>query len=172
MGKKSIKENKSIFQLSREDAGMTRAEASEAMEYVSESRIEKYESGKSPVQPDEVLAMARAYKKPSLCNYYCSHECPIGREYVPEIEIKSLEQIVLKMLATLNDLEKAKDRFIEISTDGEISDDELADFARIETGVEEISMAADSLSLWISNTIASGKIDAAKLDKARKAVRK
>ena len=42
MGKKSTRENKSVFQLSREEAGMTRAEASEAMEFVSESRIEKY----------------------------------------------------------------------------------------------------------------------------------
>ena len=172
MGKKSTRENKSVFQLSREEAGMTRAEASEAMEFVSESRIEKYESRKSPVQPEEVLAMEKAYKKPSLCNYYCSHECPIGQEYVPEIEIKGLKQIVLKLLATMNTLEKAKDRFIEISADGEITDDELTDFARIESGIEQISMAADSLSLWVSNTIASGKIDADKLDKARKEIQK
>ncbi|MDD6666401.1 MAG: hypothetical protein PUE58_00295 [Lachnospiraceae bacterium] len=56
MGKKSIKENKSIYQISLEEAGMTREEASEAMEYVSDSRIEKFESGKSPVQPEEVIS--------------------------------------------------------------------------------------------------------------------
>ena len=80
MGKKSTRENKSIYQLAREEADMTREEASESMQFVSDSRIEKYESGKSPVQPDEVLAMAKAYKKPALCNYYCSHDCPIGQE--------------------------------------------------------------------------------------------
>ena len=58
MGKKSVKEDKSIYQLAREEADMTRAEASEAMAFVSESRIEKYVSGRSPVQPEEVLAMA------------------------------------------------------------------------------------------------------------------
>ena len=131
MGKKSVKEDKSIYQLAREEADMTRAEASEAMDFVSESRIEKYESGRSPVQPEEVLAMARAYKKPGLCNYYCSHECPIGQEYVPEVEVKELAQIVLKTLSSMNSLEKAKDRLIEITADGEISDDELMDFARI-----------------------------------------
>ena len=89
MGKKSTRENKSIYQLAREEANMTRAEASEKMQFVSGSRIEKYESGKSSVQPDEVLAMARAYKKPELCNYYCSHECPIGQEYVPEARPES-----------------------------------------------------------------------------------
>ncbi len=28
--------------------------------------------------------MADCYKNPALCNYFCSHECPIGIEYVPE----------------------------------------------------------------------------------------
>lgn len=172
MGKKSTRDNKSIYQTSREDAGMTREEASEAMGFVSDSRIEKFETGKSPVQPEEVLAMAEAYKKPSLCNYYCSHECPIGQEYVPEVKVKELSQIVLQMLATMNSLEKAKDRFIEITADGEISEDELADFAKIEQGVEQISMAADSLVLWVNNTIASGKIDEEKLEAARRTLGK
>ena len=172
MGKKSTRDNKSIYQISREEAGMTREEASEVMQFVSDSRIEKYETGKSPVQPEEVMAMAKAYKKPSLCNYYCSHECPIGQEYVPEVKVKELSQIVLQMLATMNSLEKAKDRFIEITADGKISEDEFADFAKIEKGVEEISMAADSLSLWVNNTIAFGKIDEEKLGAARKALGK
>jgi len=172
LGKKSTRDNKSIYQTSREDAGMTREEASEAMGFVSDSRIEKFETGKSPVQPEEVLAMAKVYKKPSLCNYYCSHECPIGQEYVPEVKVKELSQIVLQMLATMNSLEKAKDRFIEITADGEISEDELADFAKIEQGVEQISMAADSLVLWVNNTIASGKIDEEKLEAARRTLGK
>lgn len=172
MGKKSTKEDKSIYQASREEAGLTRAEASEAMGFVSESRIEKFESGKSPVQPEEVLAMSKAYKKPGLCNYYCSHECPIGAEYVPEVKAQDLPQITLQMLSTINALEREKDRLIDITADGEISEDELADFAKIEEGVEQISMAADSLSLWINNMIASGRIDGAKLEEARNAIRK
>ena len=151
---------------------MTREEASEAMLFVSDSRIEKYESGKSPVQPEEVLAMEKAYKKPGLCNYYCSHECPIGQEYVPEVKINGLANIVLKTLASMNSLDKAKDRFIEITADGEISEDELADFVKIQDGIEEISMAAESLSLWVSSMVASGKIDEEKLEEVRKALKK
>lgn len=170
MGKRSIKEDKNIYQLSREEAEMTREEASAAMEFVSPSRIEKYENESSPVHPEEVLAMAKAYKKPALCNYYCSHECPIGQEFVPEVKVKNLAQIVLQMLATMNSLEKAKDRFIEITADGEIADEELLDFAKIEKGIDQIGMAADSLELWVNNMLASGKIDEKKLDEARKEV--
>ena len=172
MGKKSTRENKSIDQLAREEADMTRAEASEKMQFVSDSRIEKYESGKSPVQPDEVLAMARAYKKPELCNYYCSHECPIGQEYVPEVKTGELAQIVLKMLASMNSLEKLKNCLIEITADGEISIDEIEDFARIESGIEEIAMAADALTLWKENMMASGRIDAERLAKVRKLIKR
>ena len=167
MGKRSIKEDKNIWQRSREEAGLTRAAASEAMGFISDSRIEKYESGKSPVQPDEVMAMGKAYKKPGLCNYYCSHECPIGQEYVPEIKVQDLAQIVLQTVATMNTLEKAKERFIEITADGEISDDELEDFARIENGIEEIAMASDALTLWLDSMVASGEINKEKLEKAR-----
>ena len=168
MGKRSIKENKNIYQQLREEAGLTREEAADALGFISESRIEKFESGKSPVHPEEVLAMARAYRKPALCNYYCSHECPIGQEYIPEVKVRDLAQIVLQTLSTMNSLDKAKNRFIEITADGQISEDEFTDFVRIENGIKEIGLAADSLTLWMENMIASGKIDREKLEKARK----
>ena len=97
MGKKSIREDKNIFQLAREEAGLTRAQASEKLVFVSESRIEEYESGKSEVHPEEVLAMAKAYRKPMLCNYYCSKMCPIGKENVPEIKMKDLNANDIEM---------------------------------------------------------------------------
>lgn len=69
MGRKSVKENKNEYQLAREEANLTRAQAAELMQFVSESRIEKIESEKSEPHPDEILAMADAYKKPALCNF-------------------------------------------------------------------------------------------------------
>ncbi|MEE1518094.1 MAG: helix-turn-helix transcriptional regulator, partial [Lachnospiraceae bacterium] len=105
MGRKSTKENKNIYQLSREDAALTREAAADALGFISADRIEKIESEKSMPHPDEILAMADCYKKPTLCNYYCSHECPIGQEYVPEIKVKDLSQITLEVLAALNTLD-------------------------------------------------------------------
>ena len=102
MGRKSTKQNKNIYQTSREEAGYTRESAAELLEFISSDRIEKIESERSLPHPDEILAMAEGYKNPSLCNYYCSHECPIGQEYVPEVQFKELSQITLEMLASLN----------------------------------------------------------------------
>ena len=168
MGRKSTKENKNIYQISREKNNLTREQASELMEFVSPDRIEKIENEKSQPHPDEVLAMAKHYKTPMLCNYYCSQACPIGQQYVPTVPSKELSQIVLEMLASLNSIDKRKNRLIEITADGEISDDELADFATIQKELEQISLIVDSLSLWIENTIASGKIDPEKLKETRK----
>lgn len=170
MGKKSIREDKNIFQLAREKAGLTRAQASEKLVFVSESRIEKYESGKSEVHPEEVLAMAKAYRKPMLCNYYCSKMCPIGKENVPEIKMKDLAQIVLNTLATLNSLEDEKDRLIEITADSQVSEDELSDFVRIQRGIEQIALASDSLSMWMNQMVASGQIDEKRLAQAKAAL--
>ena len=62
MGRKSIKENKNIYQISRENMEYSRALASEKLQYISADRIEKIESEKTLPHPDEVLAMAECYK--------------------------------------------------------------------------------------------------------------
>lgn len=159
MGRKSTKENKNIYQTSREELGYTRAEAAQKLGFISADRIEKIESEKTLPHPEEILAMADCYKAPSLCNYFCSHECPIGQEYVPEIKAKELSQITLEMLAALNNLAKRKERLVEITVDGEITEDEISDFVVIQEELDKMSLIIDSLNLWVSNTIAAGKLD-------------
>lgn len=163
MGKKSIKENKTIYQLHREALNLTREAASNQMDCISADRIEKIESQKSLPHPDEILTMAECYKAPNLCNYFCSHECPIGQKNVPPIKMKDLSQIVLEMLATLNILENDKNRFIEITADGAIDDSEIEDFVSIQEKLNRISMVANTLQLWVEQTIADGIIDKEKL---------
>ena len=82
MGKQSTRENKTIYQLCREAAGLTRAEASEKMDAVSDSKIEKFEYETQEPTPYDILQMADAYKRPDLCNYYCSHKCEIGQRAI------------------------------------------------------------------------------------------
>jgi hypothetical protein len=168
MGKKSIKENKNIYFETRDKLGLSRAQASELMEGISESSLEKMETGKTSIYPEDVVLMAKAYKRPDLCNYYCTHECAIGKNSVPEVKISSLSEIVLGMLSSLNSLERQKDRLIEITADGEISDDELSDFASIQNQLEHIDATVEALKLWVKGTIAEGKINKEKLDAFKK----
>lgn len=159
MGKKSVKENKNIYQLSREECELTREQAAEKMIFVSSDRIEKIENERSFPHPDEIMAMAECYKKPSLPNYYCSHECPIGQKYIPEVKEKELSQITLEVLSSLNTLEQAKSRLVEITVDGQISKDEYADFARIKEELDSIALTISSLRLWLDKKISEGIVD-------------
>ena len=160
MGRKSVRENKNVYQTAREELGLTREAAEELLEVVSSDRIEKIESEKTLARPDEVLRMAECYKKSELCNYYCSHECPIGEKYVQPVEMKDLSQITLEVLSNLNILEKEKSRLIEITVDGVISEDEKEDFELIKQRLDEMAKTISSLSLWADNAVNTGKIKA------------
>ena len=161
MARVSTKVNKNLYQRTREAMGLTRETASELLESVTPERIEKIENERSLPHPDEVLVMAEKYKKPELCNYYCSRQCPIGQRYVPEIQTKELSQIVLEMLASLNSMRHRQERLIEITVDGRISDEELEDFFRIQEELERISVTVETLQLWSERMLANGAIDAA-----------
>ena len=164
MARASTRENKTIYQTTRENLKLSREAAEELLETVSAERIEKIESRRTLPHPDEVLIMAEKYKQPDLCNYYCARQCPIGQQYVPEVKIKDLSPIVLEMLASLNAMQKKKERLIEITVDGKISGDELADFVFIQKELERISIAVETLQLWSERMLATGAIDQAKYD--------
>ena len=140
MGRASTRENKNIYQTTREAMHLTREAAGELLESIPPERIEKIENERSLPHPDEVLTMAEKYKQPGLCNYY--------------------SQIVLEMLASLNSMNRRKDRLIEITADGVISDDELEDFIRIREELERISIAVETLQLWSERMLATGAINA------------
>ena len=159
MGRVSTKENKNRYQLIREELGLSREKASELLETISPERLEKIENERSEPHPDEVLLMSQRYRKPSLCNYYCSNQCPIGQEYVPEVQVKELSSIVLEMLASLNSVHKQKDRLIEIAADGKITTDEIDDFIAIQEELERISITVETLQLWAERMLANGVID-------------
>ena len=141
MGKQSTRENKTIYQICREEAGLTRSEASEKMTAVSDSKIEKFEYEMQDPTPYDIIQMADAYKRPDLCNYFCSHKCEIGHRYVPEVEVSDLSDIILETIASLNEINPLTTRLIQIARDGKIS-----------KKLDEISLAVDSLNLWVDKT--------------------
>ncbi len=167
MARRSVKEKKNIYQRTREALGLTREEASQLLQTMSPERIEKIENERADPHPDEVLLMSDRYKRPELCNHYCARQCPIGRLYVPEIQVKDLSQIVLETLASLNAMQKRKDRLIEITVDGRITGDELRDFVFIQEELERISIAVETLQLWCEKMLDTGAIEAEQYQRYR-----
>ena len=163
MGRISTKENKTVYQLARDNLELSREKASE-LTGIEPYRIERIENEKMEPDPWDVVSMANAYGQPELCNHYCANECPIGRKYVPEIKIKDLSQVILEMLASLNSMQKRQERLIEITADGVNANDELEYFIHIQEELERISVTVETLQLWTERMIATGKIDLKKYE--------
>ena len=161
MGKRSVKENKNVYQLSRERQGLSREAAGEALVHVSPERIEKIESGRSAPHPDEVLAMEHGYCDPELSNYYCTHECPIGMKYTPEARLRELPQLTVELLSALNAMQEEKDRLIDISVDGRVNDFERRRFDAILLKLTRLESAIRGVRIWIEHAAQSGKLDEA-----------
>ena len=158
MGRISTKKQKTVYQTAREELDLSREKASE-LTYLEPYRIERIENEKMEETPWDVIAMADAYKKPELCNYYCSQKCPIGEKYTPEIKVKDLSQVVLELLASLNSMRNKQERLIQITADGAIGKDELEDFVYIQKELEKISVTVETLQFWTERMLATGKID-------------
>lgn len=153
------KENDNIYFLTRKNLGLTREKAVELFDTISVDRLERIENEKAIPNPSEVKEMAKKYKAIQLCNYYCTHQCEIGQEFIEEIKMKDLSQIVLETLASLNSISDKRNRLIEITVDGKITGDEIKDFIKIKKELEKISATVDSLKLWTEQTLSNGLIN-------------
>ena len=151
MGKRSVKENKNVYQLSRERRALSREAASAEMIYVSPDRIEKIESGRSAPHPDEVLSMEKCYRDPELSNYFCTHECPIGMKYEPEASLRELPHTAMELLSALGALEGEKDRLIAIAADATVSEDERPAFDAIREKLTRLETAIRAMRIWIEH---------------------
>ena len=150
MGRKSTKSNKNIYQQTREDLGYSRKKVEDDTDgMLPEHRLEKIENGTSLARPDEIIQMADLYNCPEICNHYCANECEIGSRYVPRVDtVNELPQITLELLSCLNALNKDKDRMIDISADGIISDSEREDFEKVKDHLAEMELSIQALKLW------------------------
>lgn len=154
--------NENIYKETRKKLGLSRDDASKLLGAITPERLERIENNKFPIQPDEVCVMADKYKEPTLRNYYCSTQCPIGQQSVPEIKVKNLAEIIIQMIASLNSMKKKQERLIEITSDGIIDNEELNDFIYIQKELERISITVEALRLWTETMIADEKIDVEK----------
>ena len=135
----------------RKELGYSRDKAAELMgDSPDAARLEKIENNKvQSVEPIEVVNMSIAYNKPDLCNYYCTHECDIGSKYGRKSSVKDLAHIAVDTLTSLNKLDAARVRLLEIVEDDKVTEDEMEDFLKIRDVIEKVAATADSLKFWM-----------------------
>lgn len=154
-----MKKEKNRYYEIRKKLDLTRDEACQRLDTITIDKLEKIENNRQRPNPMDVVIMADIYNEPSLRSYYCFHECPIGQKDHNEIQMKELSQIVLEIIDSMNDIEKDKDRLIDITVDQNITGDELRDFIKIKLELDKISSTVDALKLWIEKEENKNKID-------------
>ncbi|MBR4868780.1 MAG: hypothetical protein IKU10_06450 [Clostridia bacterium] len=161
MGQKSTKEDKSVYQLAREELELSREKATDIISgieyngrigrfnYLNYDKLVKLELGLQDFQPEDVLALSLAYNKPELRNYYCSRQCPIGEKDAPKVEdADNVHKILVGMSVSLESVNSKKVRLMEILEDGEVDSSEIKDLNKILDELEKISMTIEAIQLW------------------------
>lgn len=157
MGRKSIKENKNVYQEARDELGWSRKKAADEIlnvengkyGYVDEYKLVKIEEESIKIQPEDIVALSKAYNKPELRNYYCCHQCDIGAIDAPEVIYKdNVHEILVNMAISLESVNTKKTRLMEILADGKVDDAEIADLNKILEELEKISMTVEAIQLW------------------------
>ena len=121
---------------------------------MTEDILEKIETGSRNPRPEEVQDMAKAYHRPELCNYYCTHECAIGRSNVAPIDgKKNISAITLEILSSMNYLEEQKNRLVDITPDEELSEDEYEDMIKIRDRLKKMAGSIANLQLWVDQQL-------------------
>lgn len=165
MGRKSTRENKTPYQLAREDVAYTLANAASQL-YISEDTLSRIEGGQVP-QPDVVLSMSEAYREPLLCNYYCNHDCPIGEKYAHEIELKSLSETVINLKLSMSDYLSKEQTLMKIACDNKVEFNEIEDFVAVQEDLKNIVLLSETLKFWTEEMVAEGDIDKVRFEQIK-----
>lgn len=134
--------NRNIYQMAREDAGFTQEKASEYLD-ISIDSLRAYE-GERRIPPDKVvLGMIEIYKSNFLAYQHLSTKSEIGASYLPNIEAKDIPNLTIRLLKSIQDLEKLKSNIINTTYKGHIED--KSEWNKIVSKLDEFISIALSL---------------------------
>lgn len=115
--------------------------------HIERSRLIAIERGQKLPYPEEVVAMAEAYRAPELCDDYCTAHCPIGEGRKPLLH-GDLNQISAQLMSSLYFLQSATDMVFGILEDGAVTADEREAFRKVLQLLDKVSYGTQSLKLW------------------------
>lgn len=159
MGYKPTKAADNIYCKCRKNAArfnekLNSREGAAEMLNVHPSTISDYELGVTKMIPvDMVVKMADLYGTPELKNYYCTHDCPIGRTDVAPVKVEELDRLVIELQGFLKAAGPDRESLLDIAADGEIDDSEEPTLEHILSDLELISEGAKNLKLWVEKNL-------------------
>lgn len=120
---------------------------------MSEDAIKNTELGLEKCMPvDKAVILSDLYNAPNLLNYYCLNECPIGRNRPLSDKVLEIDRITVKLIKELktSEIEKIKDKLIDIADDGLVDEEELKDLEDVSDYLDEVSMTISELRILVN----------------------
>lgn len=134
----------------RKDKGFSREQAVDAMSNaMSPDRLQRLENGKVALQPQDVLAMSKAYNMPELRNHYCTNNCPIGKEYIPEIEMcTNIYELLVNITLLIETAYNDRFKLLEKLAQGKAPAFDDNEFYIIQDNLDKLSACIEALQIW------------------------
>lgn len=139
---------RNIYKTAREQAGLTQEVAAEAL-HISVKSIACYEAYQRYPDNDIANAMVVLYNNQFLAVQHLQLTAEgLSTPFLPlGIDIKDLPTSVLAFFKEFNELERCKNRLIEIAADGIVSEDEQADFDKILKEMDDVVRSIYTIKL-------------------------
>ena len=121
---------------------LTRAGAVEYLPGVTEDSLKKYELDITRPPNVVVALMADAYNEPELRAWYCSRECPLGRD-CREIPEMPPERVLIRLQNAKSGVDAVAAIFSEILDDGIVDEGEAKQLPELRDELLEIRRRMD-----------------------------
>lgn len=132
---------KSIYRISRENAGLSPEETSELLN-INRRTLDKYEFREIPVPADMVKDMSRLYGDPFLPHNHCREVCPLGMICGIEVGDSLASTATLRFVKEFRDVHRQEDIIMGIFSDDRLSD---AEIPKLESFLQEVTELEVSL---------------------------
>lgn len=121
---------------------LTRAGASEEIPGVTEDSLKKYELDITRAPNTVVALMADTYNEPELRAWYCTNECPLGKD-CREIPAMPPEKALIRLQNSIGTAETTLKELSKILDDQKLDNDEKAKVPEIRNELLELRRRID-----------------------------
>lgn len=137
---------------------LTRAGAIESLPGVTEDSLKKYELDINRPPNIVVALMADAYNEPELRAWYCTNECPLGKD-CREIPEMPAERALIRFQNSVYEMEQVTRQLSRLMEDGELTEEERPLVPRLREQLLEFRRRADENLAALERAAKQGSFD-------------
>lgn len=161
MSKYATKANENVFYLARSEAAkfndsLASREGASEMLGTDRTRLARIELGSQDPLPEDVLLMADLYRRPELCNHYCTKICPIGKKTMEPMVEGSLPELAIRSFFAAHDIDQPAEEFLKMMEDGKLDSKDKERLEKILPEIRKTVNVFNTLLVMLSKELERG----------------